>query len=220
MSSGISPKSISIRPLILKEKDYYYFFFFLPPEIRGERCQSALLNLSYCHLRLLLSPISLGTVSSLFVSWKIFVLLACIRISVPITFGLFLNLVRWQGKAATLTKTKLRSSSPLPLLLPLLPLLRLHHLLFCLNPPPELPVPETPESFGNATVAATLSRESTASKEALPPVRLVNRCSSCRKRVGLTGFRCRCGELFCAGHRYSDTHDCSFDYKAAGRESI
>ncbi|RZS03358.1 hypothetical protein BHM03_00033539, partial [Ensete ventricosum] len=70
------------------------------------------------------------------------------------------------------------------------------------------------------TVAATLSRESTASKEALPPVRLVNRCSSCRKRVGLTGFRCRCGELFCAGHRYSDTHDCSFDYKAAGREQI
>ncbi|KAG0504052.1 hypothetical protein HPP92_004124 [Vanilla planifolia] len=47
-----------------------------------------------------------------------------------------------------------------------------------------------------------------------------NRCLSCRKRVGLTGFRCRCGDLFCSRHRYSDTHDCSYDYKAAGREEI
>ncbi|XP_073010387.1 zinc finger A20 and AN1 domain-containing stress-associated protein 5-like [Typha latifolia] len=48
----------------------------------------------------------------------------------------------------------------------------------------------------------------------------VNRCSGCRKRVGLTGFRCRCGELFCGEHRYSDRHVCGFDYKAAGREAI
>ncbi|KAI5421268.1 hypothetical protein KIW84_044917 [Lathyrus oleraceus] len=50
--------------------------------------------------------------------------------------------------------------------------------------------------------------------------RAVNRCSGCRKRVGLTGFRCRCGDLFCSQHRYSDRHDCSYDYKAAGRETI
>ncbi|KAK4746246.1 hypothetical protein SAY87_012558 [Trapa incisa] len=50
--------------------------------------------------------------------------------------------------------------------------------------------------------------------------REVNRCSGCRRKVGLTGFRCRCGELFCADHRYSDRHDCSYDYKAAGRETI
>ncbi|XP_066379477.1 zinc finger A20 and AN1 domain-containing stress-associated protein 11-like [Miscanthus floridulus] len=48
----------------------------------------------------------------------------------------------------------------------------------------------------------------------------VNRCQSCRKRVGLTGFRCRCGELFCGAHRYSDRHDCCFDYKAVGRDAI
>lgn len=50
--------------------------------------------------------------------------------------------------------------------------------------------------------------------------REVNRCSGCRRKVGLTGFRCRCGDLFCAEHRYSDRHDCSYDYKAAGREAI
>ncbi|NP_001295610.1 zinc finger A20 and AN1 domain-containing stress-associated protein 8-like [Jatropha curcas] len=33
-----------------------------------------------------------------------------------------------------------------------------------------------------------------------------NRCATCRKRVGLTGFSCRCGNLFCSVHRYSDKH--------------
>ncbi|KAG2635796.1 zinc finger A20 and AN1 domain-containing stress-associated protein 1-like [Panicum virgatum] len=47
-----------------------------------------------------------------------------------------------------------------------------------------------------------------------------NRCSSCRKRVGLTAFRCRCGELFCGAHRYSDRHGCSYDYKGAARDAI
>ncbi|KAL3516496.1 hypothetical protein ACH5RR_023398 [Cinchona calisaya] len=50
--------------------------------------------------------------------------------------------------------------------------------------------------------------------------REVNRCSGCRRKVGLTGFRCRCGELFCSEHRYSDRHDCSYDYKSAGRDAI
>ncbi|KAI5671445.1 hypothetical protein M9H77_11809 [Catharanthus roseus] len=47
-----------------------------------------------------------------------------------------------------------------------------------------------------------------------------NRCTSCRKRVGLTGFNCRCGNVYCAMHRYSDKHDCSFDYRTAARDAI
>jgi hypothetical protein len=47
-----------------------------------------------------------------------------------------------------------------------------------------------------------------------------SRCNSCRKRVGLTGFKCRCGNLFCASHRYSDKHDCQFDYRTAARDAI
>lgn len=46
------------------------------------------------------------------------------------------------------------------------------------------------------------------------------RCYACNRKVGLTGFKCRCGDLFCAQHRYSDMHDCSFDYKTAGRLAI
>ncbi|XP_072400243.1 AN1-type zinc finger protein 6-like [Diabrotica undecimpunctata] len=47
-----------------------------------------------------------------------------------------------------------------------------------------------------------------------------NRCATCRKKVGLTGFECRCGGLFCAIHRYSDKHDCSFNYREMGAQEI
>ncbi|MFS7957528.1 putative transcription regulator A20-like family [Helianthus anomalus] len=47
-----------------------------------------------------------------------------------------------------------------------------------------------------------------------------NRCGSCRRRVGLTGFTCRCGTTFCGTHRYPEKHGCSFDYKSMGKEAI
>ncbi|PVD36535.1 hypothetical protein C0Q70_03520 [Pomacea canaliculata] len=47
-----------------------------------------------------------------------------------------------------------------------------------------------------------------------------NRCHACRKKVGLTGFECRCGGLYCSLHRYSDKHDCPFDYKEHGQKQI
>ncbi|KAL5986718.1 Zinc finger A20 and AN1 domain-containing stress-associated protein 8 [Asimina triloba] len=47
-----------------------------------------------------------------------------------------------------------------------------------------------------------------------------NRCNACRKRVGLTGFSCRCGNLFCSVHRYSDKHNCPFDYRTTARDAI
>lgn len=47
-----------------------------------------------------------------------------------------------------------------------------------------------------------------------------NRCASCKKKLGLTGFTCRCGGQFCSLHRYSDKHDCDFDYKAMGEQEI
>lgn len=53
------------------------------------------------------------------------------------------------------------------------------------------------------------------------PVQLnTNRCFECNKRVGLTGFKCRCGYVYCASHRYAEKHNCSFDYKTAGRQTL
>ncbi|KAJ6393794.1 hypothetical protein OIU77_023100 [Salix suchowensis] len=47
-----------------------------------------------------------------------------------------------------------------------------------------------------------------------------NRCFSCNKKVGLTGFTCKCGGTYCGTHRYSENHECSFDFKGAGRNAI
>eukprot|EP00063_Salmo_salar_P050288 XP_014025123.1 PREDICTED: AN1-type zinc finger protein 5-like isoform X5 [Salmo salar] len=35
-----------------------------------------------------------------------------------------------------------------------------------------------------------------------------------------TGFDCRCGNLFCAIHRYSDKHNCPYDYRGAAAARI
>ncbi|KAG2314087.1 hypothetical protein Bca52824_017209 [Brassica carinata] len=47
-----------------------------------------------------------------------------------------------------------------------------------------------------------------------------SRCTTCNKWVGLTGLKCRCGDLFCGTHRYADIHNCSFNYHAAAQEAI
>ena len=38
--------------------------------------------------------------------------------------------------------------------------------------------------------------------------------------VSVVGFKCRCGGLFCSTHRYSDVHECTFDYKEMAQEQI
>jgi len=47
-----------------------------------------------------------------------------------------------------------------------------------------------------------------------------NRCAACCKKVGLTGFVCRCVKTFCGRHRYAEEHGCAFDFKGAGRATI
>jgi len=49
-----------------------------------------------------------------------------------------------------------------------------------------------------------------------------NRCSweTCNKKLGLTGFDCRCGGQFCSLHRYANEHNCTFDYKEHGQNEI
>lgn len=83
--------------------------------------------------------------------------------------------------------------------------------------PKEVAVPEPAAALeAAASVAAPeLPAPVVASsgEEAPPPN--PSRCFSCSKKVGLTGFKCRCGFTFCSGHRYADAHACTFDYKAA-----
>ncbi|NWH88809.1 ZFAN5 protein, partial [Aegithalos caudatus] len=73
-------------------------------------------------------------------------------------------------------------------------------------------------SSGTLLEISQNTAESKAASEKPKPKK--NRCFTCRKKIGLTGFDCRCGNLFCAIHRYSDMHACPYDYKAEAAEKI
>lgn len=47
------------------------------------------------------------------------------------------------------------------------------------------------------------------------------RCQQCSRRLGVSStYECRCGGMFCAQHRYAETHPCTFDYRTAGRAML
>lgn len=100
-----------------------------------------------------------------------------------------------------------------------------------ISPPAPSPetdeTPEVPEEV-QATATTTVDSKPSADVEDLkedidppkPEKKKKSRCLTCKKKTGLTGFECRCGGLFCGIHRYSDKHECNFDYKALGADQI
>ena len=47
------------------------------------------------------------------------------------------------------------------------------------------------------------------------------RCSQCRRKLPLVArYECRCNKWFCAKHRYSEEHECDYDYMSEGRRLI
>ncbi|VDM49791.1 unnamed protein product [Toxocara canis] len=74
-------------------------------------------------------------------------------------------------------------------------------------------------SGSSSSAASTQTFTKTEAEGACSPKK-INRCGVCKKRVGLTGFACRCGGLYCSQHRYNTTHACPVDYKALEREKI
>ena len=45
-------------------------------------------------------------------------------------------------------------------------------------------------------------------------------CWVCNKRVGYSGFLCKCEYIFCGSHRHFSDHNCDFDYKKYDREKL
>jgi len=39
------------------------------------------------------------------------------------------------------------------------------------------------------------------------------RCATCNKKLGLLGFECKCGMLFCSSHLLAEYHNCTYDFK-------
>ncbi|NXP13969.1 ZFAN4 protein, partial [Thinocorus orbignyianus] len=79
----------------------------------------------------------------------------------------------------------------------------------------------------NGSIAAVGKRVGEATH--LPPVngsiqakkKIAKHCFLCGKKTGLaTSYECRCGNNFCATHRYAETHACTYDYKSAGRRYL
>ncbi|GAB4855043.1 hypothetical protein Ancab_023628 [Ancistrocladus abbreviatus] len=60
----------------------------------------------------------------------------------------------------------------------------------------------------------------TSFKEGATATAVQSHCGACRRRVGLLGFKCKCGTVFCGSHRYPEQHECSFDFKSMEREAI
>lgn len=46
------------------------------------------------------------------------------------------------------------------------------------------------------------------------------RCQSCNCKLSTMVYTCKCGGQFCATHRYHDTHNCTYDYKAEAKKQI
>uniref|UniRef100_A0A0D9YE61 AN1-type domain-containing protein n=1 Tax=Oryza glumipatula TaxID=40148 RepID=A0A0D9YE61_9ORYZ len=76
---------------------------------------------------------------------------------------------------------------------------------------------QTVMSQASAPSAAAQSAEH---DQVVLPAKTKSRCAACGRSVGLMGFECRCGGVFCGAHLYSDRHDCGYDYRGAGRDAI
>ncbi|KAK1419089.1 hypothetical protein QVD17_28246 [Tagetes erecta] len=70
-------------------------------------------------------------------------------------------------------------------------------------------------SSGSEPVLLSTADQSVELKE-----KVTNRCLICNKKVGVIGFKCRCGDTFCGSHRYPEKHDCEFDFRKTGRDAI
>lgn len=97
--------------------------------------------------------------------------------------------------------------------------------------PPEVaqPLSQAPEKVSEESAEAASAEPPSTSQTAgeqdpndhqRPVQKNTNRCFSCNKRVGLTGFKCRCDYVFCGAHRLPEEHKCDFDYKTTGREQL
>ncbi|CAI9774992.1 unnamed protein product [Fraxinus pennsylvanica] len=81
-------------------------------------------------------------------------------------------------------------------------------------PPSSSPSVST-NSLIDPLVDATNSLTLNTQTNPLPIVK--NKCKSCNKKIGLTGFDCKCEGSFCGMHRYPEAHAWKFDYKTPAR---
>jgi len=83
--------------------------------------------------------------------------------------------------------------------------------------------PQAEEPAASPAVGAVRPPEEAMEEEEEPPKKVqvnTSRCWTCNRKIGLLGFQCKCEYYFCSEHRYSDKHQCTFDFKAQGRQQL
>jgi len=83
--------------------------------------------------------------------------------------------------------------------------------------------PPVAEAEAPTTSTAQVRPPADAPVEDEPPKKVqvnTSRCWTCNRKIGLTGFQCKCDFFFCAEHRYSDRHECTFDFKTQGKQLL
>lgn len=81
------------------------------------------------------------------------------------------------------------------------------------------PVPdEAPETMPEAVAEKKEGEAPTPPKK--PIQKNKKRCWTCKKKVGLMGFECKCDFIFCAEHRYAEAHACPHDYMTEQRAKL
>ncbi|KAJ9527592.1 zinc finger A20 and AN1 domains-containing protein [Haematococcus lacustris] len=92
------------------------------------------------------------------------------------------------------------------------------------QPAPVQAEPSAAQALSDTAIPSTSSAEPATVVAAAPAARKPNpsRCLTCNKKVGLTGFACRCNPeaVFCSAHRYAEAHACKFDYKTLQRQQL
>ena len=79
---------------------------------------------------------------------------------------------------------------------------------------------KTSDDLSKALVADAKGGQDAPSKQPETKKKTKNRCDTCKVKVGVLGFPCRCGGNFCSTHRYANEHHCTFDYKTHGQNEI
>ena len=43
---------------------------------------------------------------------------------------------------------------------------------------------------------------------------------SCKNKLLLTDYPCKCGVAYCSKHRHAEEHSCTYDYKSAAKTNL
>ncbi|GMH33491.1 hypothetical protein BSKO_01325 [Bryopsis sp. KO-2023] len=86
--------------------------------------------------------------------------------------------------------------------------------------PPTIAADSLPGKSVAAPVAVPCPPAASTTASPAPARVSKKKCGVCSKKVGLTGFPCKCGRMFCGAHRYAEAHDCAFDHKTSERQRL